>query len=193
MKGIFCFALLLICLFGCEETTTQNQAAPGQSAQNPPPSPPPPYSPNAPSQNIAVPAKRILEMEIGSNLKDQDFQEETFDKLDSGLIESKVRALPWNDPNYYCQVTFTENLGDSEKIKVLDYLRIGGSLKATNEQDQVSAQMNESPNGELIILTCQNIQSVDQIVAMCLSFFQNDGKVKTMVKWVDPSERAKGN
>lgn len=195
---------LLFCLFGCEESTPPNQPAPGATAQNPPapppsspatgataqnpPAPPPPFSPatsNTAGQSPATPVHNKLRLDIGSEFKDEGFQKESFENLDPGLIEAKIRALPWNDPNYSCQVTLEEELEDSEVIKALDMLQIGGSLKASKQQDRVSAQMNESPDGTLHIFYCNKIQSVDQIVAMCLSYFRNDGKLRTIVKWID--------
>jgi hypothetical protein len=197
---------LSVCLFGCEEPSAPNHAGSNQTATNapspPPPPPPPPPLPSpstsessppsssVSSHNALSSAKRVLSLNIGSKLQGQLFQGDTFNQLDAGLIESKIRALPWNDPNALSEVTLLEEIEDSEEGKVLDQLTITGSFKAVSQMDQVSAQMNESPGGVLHTLRTRKIQSVDQIVAICLSYFQNDGKVKSMVKWTDSSDES---
>jgi hypothetical protein len=179
MKRLF-MVVVLIGLCGCEEPSgpTQNGANPA------PPPPPPPSSSGAPAQNAASVAKPLW-LNVGTSVEGRETLDETHKTPDAKLIESKVRSLPWQDGNVQCYVRLAP---DDWAIDDSDILVVSGTLNSSGPEELASPQRVETLDGKKVRLRGSNFRSVDQIVAMLISYFQKDGQYKTMVEWKESKD-----
>jgi hypothetical protein len=179
MKRLF-MLVLLMGLFGCEEPS-----GPAQNSANPaPPPPPPPSAAGVTAQNLAA-ATEPLWLNVGTSVEGRDTLDETHKTPDAKLIETKVRSLPWQDGNVQCYVRLSPDDWVSGNS---DFLIVSGTLNASGPEALALPQRFETREGKQVRLRGSSVASVDQIVAILLSYFRGDGQYKTMVEWKESKE-----
>jgi hypothetical protein len=123
-----------------------------------------------------------LRLDVSTFSGEKVTKQESFDKLDAKTIEAKIRAIDWNDPKN----EQTVSLGKKESFS--EYLTVCGSLHPADVKDAIKVQWAEMRDGKLVMRLCQEIDSVDRIVAMFRSYFREDGKLKTLARWEGGAE-----
>lgn len=165
MKQILC--LIFLCMLsGCESKTTSSKPRDSTST-----------TPAAQVSQLPDEQKNKLILQIVSDSNVEMITE----GITPELIKEKVESLDWNNPKLASNVSV-------QRGSQIHSFWIEGSLKPVQEEEALFAGWNGKNPQTGIGSTNATVplKSIDEGVALLVSYFKDDDQWKTMVEWKFP-------
>jgi hypothetical protein len=97
-------------------------------------------------------------------------------------LEQRVRKLDWKRPKNGPEVILVHDGKNANS----DSMHAAGSFGASSPDDRMEMSVSHvEPDGMHKTEYCKSIGSIDQMLDVLKSYYQDDGKWRTMVKWTE--------